>query len=61
MILGSDETGATVEFQPQTFKVARLGVRKKVDAKDVAAAELAPCVRLRGVSRGKWIWGRIWM
>ena len=33
-ILGIDETGATVKFQPQTIKVERFWAQKRVHAKD---------------------------
>ena len=34
-ILDIDETGVTVKFQSQSFKVARYCVRKKLEEKDV--------------------------
>ena len=42
LILDIGETGATVEFRPQTFKAARFCVREEVEARDVGDAELDP-------------------
>ena len=41
-ILDIDETGATVKFQSQTYKVARKCVRKKAGAQDVGEADWNP-------------------
>ena len=38
-ISGVDEEGVALKCQPQTFKVARKCVRKKVEAQDVDAVE----------------------
>ena len=41
-ILDIDDTGATVKFQSQTFKVTRYCLRKKLDEKDVGEVEGNP-------------------
>ena len=46
LISDIDETGATVKFQSQTFKVARFCARKRREEKDVEGDELDP-VRAR--------------
>ena len=42
LILAIDETGVTVKFRPQTFKVARFCVGAEVEAKHAEDAELDP-------------------
>ena len=41
-ILGVDDTGVTVEFQSQTFRVARYCVRKKVEEEDLGEGDWDP-------------------